>query len=89
MSDLRELLGDKYDTMHALARDAYWGRGHTETASLRIAVDAALAAVLPDLLAVAWDEGRKLGIRQADWEYGVTPDPMPDLANPYRTEEHR
>ena len=51
MSDLRALLSNnKYDAMHALARDVYWGRGHTETASLRMAVDAALTAVLPDLL---------------------------------------
>ena len=38
------------------------------------------------LLAGAWDEGQKVGLRQADWEYGVTPNPMPELANPYRTE---
>ena len=52
----------------------------------RMAAHDALAAVLPDLLAGAWDEGQKVGLRQADWEYGVTPDPMPELANPYRTE---
>ena len=49
-------------------------------------LDRTLSAVLPDLLAGAWDEGRKVGLRQADWEYGVTPYPMPELANPYRTE---
>ena len=70
MTDLRALLGDKYDTMHALARDAYWRGGHTETASLRMAVDAALAAVLPDLL----DD-------QYGWTYETTapePEPWPD-----------
>ena len=51
LKDLRALLSNnKYDAMHALARDVYWGRGNTETASLRMAVDAALAAVLPDIL---------------------------------------
>ena len=51
MNDLRALLSNnKYDAMHALARDVYWGRGNTETASLRMAVDAALAAVLPEML---------------------------------------
>ena len=44
-----------------------------------------LAAVLPDLLAQAWDEGRRTGLTQADYEYGhrLT---MPNLTNPYRQE---
>ena len=42
-----------------------------------------LDAVLPELLVKAWDEGRDLGLRQADYEYGVSLG-MPDLSNPYR-----
>ena len=40
---------------------------------------------LPDLLAQAWDEGRRIGLTQADYEYGhrLT---MPNLTNPYRKE---
>ena len=90
MTDLRALLGHRYDDViqRALAAvDApHHGyqvtRGNVDGRD----VDAALSAALPDLLAGAWDEGRKVGLRQADWEYGVTPYPMPELANPYRTE---
>ena len=44
-----------------------------------------LAAVLPDLHAQAWDEGRRIGLTQADYEYGhrLT---MPNIANPYQKE---
>ena len=44
-----------------------------------------LHAVLPGLLAQAWDEGRRTGLMQADYEYGhrLT---MPNLTNPYRQE---
>ena len=44
-----------------------------------------LGAVLPALLAQAWDEGRRIGLTQADYEYGhrLT---MPNLTNPYRQE---
>ena len=40
---------------------------------------------LPNLLAQAWDEGRRIGLTQADYEYGhrLT---MPNLTNPYRKE---
>ena len=40
---------------------------------------------LPDMLAQAWDEGRRIGLTQADYEYGrrLT---MPNLTNPYRQE---
>ena len=39
--------------------------------------------LVPELLAKAWAEGRDLGLRQADYEYGVSIR-MPDLSNPYR-----
>ena len=44
-----------------------------------------LRAVLPGLLAQAWEEGRRTGLTQADYEYGhrLT---MPNLTNPYRQE---
>ena len=90
MSDLRQILGHRYDDViqRALAAVDTPNHGYQVTRGYVDGrdVDAALAAVLPDLLAAAWDEGRKVGLRQADWEYGVTPDPMPELANPYRTE---
>ena len=51
-------------------------------------VMAVLGDLLPDLLdqlAQAWDEGRRIGLTQADYEYGhrLT---MPNLTNPYRKE---
>lgn len=45
------------------------------------ATEAVMALVEP-ALTQAFDEGRRCGLRQADWEYGATPT-MPDLANPY------
>ena len=36
--------------------------------------------------AAAWDEGRRLGLRQADYEMGAALN-MPDLTNPYRQEQ--
>ena len=38
------------------------------------------------LAARAWDEGRRLGLRQADYEMGAALN-MPDLTNPYRQTE--
>lgn len=38
---------------------------------------------LPDLLAQAWDEGRRIGLTQADYGHRLT---MPNLTNPYRQE---
>ena len=98
MADLRALLGDRYVSTMRAAVLAY--NPEAITSAQRVGgklgqlmylsaverLDNTLAAVLPDLLADAWDEGRKLGLRQADWEYNVTPDPMPELANPYRPE---
>lgn len=88
MTDLRTILGNKYDdtiekVAHAIAGDAttdYLGcgcctiydydeavkrTGHDVRAYM--AAHDALAAVLPDLLTEAWDEGRRLGLRQANW----------------------
>ena len=44
-----------------------------------------LNVLLSDLFAQAWDEGRRIGLTQADYEYGhrLT---MPNLTNPYRQE---
>ena len=36
--------------------------------------------------AAAWDEGHRLGLRQADYEMGAALN-MPDLTNPYRQEQ--
>ena len=43
-----------------------------------------LAESIVPLLAAAWEEGRTLGLRQCDYEYGAAVN-MPDLANPYRS----
>ena len=101
MTDLRALLGDRHDQVMQAAcgcngtrlphcyecSDSTWDHECPgPVPCTHRAAGAVLARVLPDLLADAWDEGRKVGLRQADWEYGVTPDPMPELANPYRTE---
>ena len=51
-------------------------------------VMAALGDILPGLLAQAWDEGRQLGLKQADFEFGAALS-MPDLTNPYRQENGR
>ena len=44
-----------------------------------------LNVLLSDLLAQAWEEGHRIGLMQADYEYGhrLT---MPNLTNPYRQE---
>ena len=102
MTDLRAILGAKYDdtiekVAGAIAGDPnYLGcgcctgydydeavkrTGHEERTNM--AAHDALAAVLPDLLAAAFDEGRRLGLHQADYEMGAALN-MPDLSNPYR-----
>ena len=62
MSDLRQILGHRYDdvTQQALAAVDTPHHGYQVTRGNVDArdVDAALAAVLPDLLAGAWDEGK-------------------------------
>ena len=108
MSDLRELLGDRYETLKTaisatvsdwLGHDTPYNPhdwrcedypvpcGHDE--EMTGEVMAVLAAVLPDLLAQAWDEGHRASER--DWEMAydlTTPDedrqPWP---NPYRRQE--
>ena len=47
-----------------------------------------LNVLLSGLLAQAWDEGHRIGLMQADYEYGhrLT---MPNLTNPYRQENDR
>ena len=96
MTDLRALLGDRYaSTLQAAvvadnpdaipAAQRVGGRlGRLMYLSAVDRLARVLAAVLPDLLAEAWDEGRALGLRQCDYEYGAALN-MPDLRNPYRT----
>jgi len=97
MNDLRALLGDRYaSTLQAAVvadnpdaiRAAQRVGGQLGQLMYLSAVDRlarVLAAVLPDLLADAHDEGRDLGLRQCDYEYGAALS-MPDLRNPYRAE---
>ena len=97
MSDLRAMLGDRYQaTIQAalladnpgLIEDAKRIGGELGQLMYLANVDRmhrTLTAVLPDLLAQAWDEGYRIGLMQADYEYGnrLT---MPNLTNPYRKE---
>ncbi len=69
---LRGLLGDRFDATLRKARQAREGMPRITAGE---AVIRALAAVLPDLLAEAWDEGYRL-----DWTGGVK------HVNPYRPE---
>lgn len=68
MADLRALLGDKYDevltkaTKRALFNYPNLPIGIPEHEAL---AGQALAAVLPDLLAAAWDEGHADGLHNA------------------------
>ena len=97
MPDLRAMLGDRYkpviqaavlaDNPEAIT-DAQRVGGNLGQLMYLSAVDRltrVLTAILPDLLAQAWDEGHRTGLMQADYEYGhrLT---MPNLANPYRQE---
>ena len=60
-----------------------WKSGRMLHAAIRRALDGEGGTNTSDLLAQAWDDGRGLGLRQADYEYGVSVR-MPDLSNPYR-----
>ena len=100
MSDLRAMLGDRYKaTIQAalladkpgLIEDAKNIGGELGQLMYLANVDRmhrTLTAVLPDMLAQAWDEGHHIGLMQADYEYGhrLT---MPNLTNPYRQENDR
>lgn len=101
MSDLRAMLGDEHykaiiqaavlaDNPEAITNAQQVG-GNLGQLMYLSAVDRLariLTAVLPGLLAQAWDEGRQLGLKQADYEFGVALS-MPDLTNPYREENNR
>ena len=84
MTDLRALLGDRYDDVieRALAAaDTPWHgyqvtRGNVDERD----VSTALAAVLPDLLAAAWDEGHDAG-----WDASGAESDLTDTPNPYRS----
>ena len=97
VTELRDLLGDRYKaTIQAalladkpgLIEDAKNIGGELGQLMYLANVDRmhrTLTAVLPDMLAQAWEEGRRTGLMQADYEYGhrLT---MPNLTNPYRQE---
>lgn len=82
MTDLRALLGGKYDD--ALERATSAGPAYLKLvhdSTRRTIAEAALAAVLPDLLADAWDEGHDDGLHNAH-EYRE----HRKMPNPYRPE---
>ena len=87
MSDLRQILGHRYDDViqRALAAVDTPHHGYQVTRGNVDArdVDAALSAVLPDLLAGAWDEGHQAGHEDARAVQSTYPEPTP---NPYRAE---
>ena len=92
MTDLRALLGDRYDeTMRAAVLadnpDAITSAsrvgGKLGQLMYLSAVDRlsrTLAAVLPDLLAAAWDEGHDAG-----WDASGAESDLTDTPNPYRS----
>ena len=84
MADLRALLGDRYEAAikaasHAMSR--HWRDMHTNEALglQRMLTAHALSAVLPDLLADAWDDGQAACIEA----HGRI---KPMRPNPYRPE---
>ena len=100
MSDLREILGDKYDeTIEKAAVSVAFCRHSVERTPKRLVrlaaalhmtgelahiereVEAALTAVLPDLLADAWDEGHADGLHNAHEHREHR-----KMRNPYRPE---
>ena len=97
MNELRDLLGDRYkatiqaavlaDNPEAVTNAQRVGgdQGQLMYLSAVDRLDRVLNGILPGLLAQAWDEGRRIGLMQADYEYGhrLT---MPNLTNPYRQE---
>lgn len=98
-TDLRALLGDRYvETMRAAvladnpdaitSASRVGGKlGQLMYLSAVDRLNRTLAAVLPDLLAAAWDEGYEAAASDHhDMEFGM---PGPATPNPYRTEETR
>ena len=86
MSDMRALLGGKYDeTIETAARalDDAWNpdRYPVLAAMFRDYAQTALDAVLPELLADAWDEA----VASMRYEDG-TPVQLVSVVNPYRPE---
>ena len=103
-TDLRALLGDdRYDevieragraTLAAdpFANGAWDDLSDVDVQDYRDLAAGALAAVLPDLLAAAWDEGHDAGFyaRERWCPLGDSHDASEShAANPYRTEESR
>ena len=85
MTDLRALLGDdSYDDVMFRAMSAVASQPHDKPYTMRERVADTLAAVLPDLLAEAWDEGYHAGHEDARAVQPTYPDPTP---NPYRQEQ--
>ena len=79
MTDLRALLGDdRYDDVMFRAMSAVASQPHGKPYTMRERVADTLAAVLPDLLAEAWDAGWFTGA--ADIQIRRTP----RTPNPYR-----
>ena len=95
MTDLRALLGDKYEATVRAAVLAYNPEAITSAQqvggklgqlmylSAVNRLDRTLAAVLPDLLAAAWDEGHQAGHEDARAVQSTYPESTP---NPYRAE---
>jgi len=85
-TNLHALLGDRYDDVidRAMAAPKFYA---TRQYTIRDRVADTLAAVLPGLLAEAWDEGYEAAAGDFhDDEFGLPGDRTP---NPYRTEETR
>ncbi len=83
MTDLRALLGDdRYDDVMFRVMSAVASQPHGNPYTMRERVADTLAAVLPDLLAAAWDEGADFLTRHP----GMSTEYV-RAANPYRQEQ--
>ena len=92
---LKALLGDRYEaSIETAAASAYetvstnpltWDELHNDSRyPWRRCAEVGLAAVLPDILARAWDEGAKAACADPYHPYGMC---EPPHVNPYRTTE--